>query len=538
MTNDELVGGAISASGTPHPADLDRRRFLAGAAAATVGATLTGTLAGTARAAAELPFAAKIRPDRSHPADLDIADAVSLLRAGKLSSRELVEACLDRIAERDGDITAWERVYTDEARAAAEEADRRLSKPGRHSSPPLLCGIPIAIKDIIAVGGKPLTAGSRALEGNIAPSDSNAWERARQQGMILLGHTKTQEFASGSAPQTARNPYDLARSPGGSSNGSGAAVGGSTVPVGLGTDLGGSLRRPASACGINTIMGTYGRVSTRGIVTSNRGSDHLGPLVRSAVDVSLMLSLLAGRDPLDLSTYAAPEPPAMYPLKARGGSRPLRGMRFALTPNLPPVDTLAPGVKALFERFVAEMKALGAEIVEVTLPAQPATPGPVPEAVLLHRDLFAAKGHLYTLANRTATATSQADANKVTALALYEAQVARGRWVASLNAVFAENRLDAIIMPTQVLETPLRGSGGPDETGDVGRFGPGTVRSFWNGAGFPAMSIPGGLSPDTGMPVGMQIVGAPWTEEKMLQIAIDYQARTDYHLIRPKRWDA
>jgi aspartyl-tRNA(Asn)/glutamyl-tRNA(Gln) amidotransferase subunit A len=228
----------------------------------------------------------------------------------------------------------------------------------------------------------------------------------------------------------------------------------------------------------------------------------------------------------------------MYPLKARGGSRPLRGMRFALTPNLPPVDTLAPGVKALFERFVAEMKALGAEIVEVTLPAQPATPGPVPEAVLLHRDLFAAKGHLYTLANRTATATSQADANKVTALALYEAQVARGRWVASLNAVFAENRLDAIIMPTQVLETPLRGSGGPDETGDVGRFGPGTVRSFWNGAGFPAMSIPGGLSPDTGMPVGMQIVGAPWTEEKMLQIAIDYQARTDYHLIRPKRWDA
>jgi aspartyl-tRNA(Asn)/glutamyl-tRNA(Gln) amidotransferase subunit A len=512
---------------------IDRRRLLAGAAVATVGGTLAGTFVSGSGAEAALGWAARRAADRTNPADLDVAEAVALLRARKLSSRELTVACLDRIKERDGDITAWERVYAEEALAAADKADQKLSRPG---SPPLLCGIPIGFKDIIAVGGRPLTAGSRALEGNVAPSDSHAWERAREQGMVLLGHAKTQEFATGNAPQTAGNPYDPARSPGGSSNGPGAAVGGCTVPVALGTDSGGSLRRPASACGINTIMGTYGRVSTRGIVTGNRASDHVGPLVRSATDVSLMLSVLAGRDPLDPTTYAAPEPPRRYPLEPRGGSKPLRGLRLALTPNLPPFDTLAPGVKAIFERFVGEVRTLGAEIVEVTLPAQPSTPGPNPESVLLHRDLFAEKGQLYTLANRTSVADNLQNANKVTALALYEAQVAKGQWLAALNALFADNRLDAIVQPCQVLETPLRGSGGPDESGDVGRFGSGTVRSIWNGAGFPAMSIPGGLSADTGMPVGIQIVGAPWTEAKMLQIAIDYQAHTDYHEIRPRRW--
>ena len=391
---------------------VDRRRFLAGAAVATVGGTLAGTfISGSAAEAAvsgsgadaALGWAARRAGERTNPADLDVAEAAALLRARKLSSRELTAACLERIEERDGDLTAWERVYPEEALAAAKEADRRLSRRG---SQPLLCGIPIGIKDIIAVGGKLLTAGSRALEGNVAPSDSHAWERAREQGMVLLGQTKTQEFASGGSPQTAGNPYDPRRSPGGSSNGSGAAVGGCMVPVALGTDSGGSLRRPASACGINTIMGTFGRVSTRGIVTGNRASDHVGPLVRSATDVSLMLSVLAGRDPLDPTTYAAPEPPSRYPLEPRRGSKPLRGLRLALTPNLPPSDTLAPGVKAIFERFVGEVRTLGAEIVEVVLPAQPSTPGPNPESVLLHRDLFPAKGHLYTLANRTSVANN------------------------------------------------------------------------------------------------------------------------------------
>ena len=137
---------------------------------------------------------------------------MSLLRSRKLSSRELAEACLERIDERDPDITAWERVYADEALAAAREADRKLAKSGRHG-PPLLCGIPIGFKDIIAVGGKPLTAGSLALEGNIAPADSHAWERARAEGMVLLGQTKTQEFASGNNTQTAGNPTTRAKAP-------------------------------------------------------------------------------------------------------------------------------------------------------------------------------------------------------------------------------------------------------------------------------------------------------------------------------------
>ena len=516
---------------------LDRRRFIAGAAAATIGASLAGASPAGAADTAPAALERLRHRHRTHPADLDISEAVSLLRSRRLSSRELTEACLERIEERDPDITGWERVYADEALAAAREADRRLSKRGGHSLP-LLCGIPIGFKDIIAVGGKPLTAGSLALAGNVAPSDSHAWERAHAAGMVLLGHTKTQEFASGNSPQTAGNPFDPARSPGGSSNGSGAVVGARTVPVGLGTDSGGSLRRPASACGINTIMSTYGRVSTRGIVTGARGNDHVGPLVRSAVDVSLMLGLMAGRDPLDPTTYAAPPTPSRgYPLEPRHGSKPFRGLRLALTPALPPIDSLAPGVRAIFEAFVSDVRGMGAEIIEVAVPPQPSSPGPSPESVLLHRDLFPAKGHLYTLANRTSVASAQANANNVTALVLYEAQVRRGQWVAALNALFADNRIDAIVQSCQVLETPLRGSGGPDESGDLGRFGSGTVRSIWNGANFPAMSIPGGLSAETGMPAGIQLVGAPWSEAKLLQIAIDYQARTDHHEDAPERWD-
>ncbi len=145
-------------------------------------------------------------------------------------------------------------------------------------------------------------------------------------------------------------------------------------------------------------------------MTGNRASDHVGPLVRSAVDVSLTLGLLAGRDPLDGTTYAAPDGSVQYPLRPRGGRRPMRGLRLALTPNLPPVASLAPGVRAIFERFVADVRALGAEVVEVTLPPQPPSPGPSPESVLLHRDLFAAKKDLYTLANRTAVGNAQANA--------------------------------------------------------------------------------------------------------------------------------
>ncbi|MBJ7518450.1 MAG: amidase [Solirubrobacteraceae bacterium] len=530
---------ALAAGEDPTPGvGVDRRRFLAGAAAVAAGATATGAFLSQAQAEAALPDAKKVAAKGGNPADLEMHEAIALLWSRRLSSRELTKACLERIEERDGELTAWARVYADEAMAAAAAADRRLSLGTvlRYGPPSLVCGIPIGFKDIIAVGGKPLTAGSLALADNVAPSDSFAWERAKLHGMVLLGHTKTQEFASGNSPQTAGNPFDPTKSPGGSSNGSGSAVGGRTVPVALGTDSGGSLRRPASACNLTTIMGTYGRVSTRGIVTGNRASDHVGPLVRSAIDASLMFTVLAGRDPLDITTYAAPPPPTLYPVKPTGGAKPFRGMTFATTPNLPPIDTLAPGVRAVWERFLGEVVAMGATIVEKEMPPAPSVPGPSPESVLLHRDLFAAKGDLYSTANRTSVANNQANANNVTAIARYEAEIRRGQWVAGLQELFAG--CDAIIQPCQVAETPKRGDGSLNESGDLGRFGPGTVRGIWNSTGFPSLSVPAGLSPETSMPVGAQISGLPWTDGKLLQIAINYQHNTDYHELQPERYAA
>jgi aspartyl-tRNA(Asn)/glutamyl-tRNA(Gln) amidotransferase subunit A len=192
----------------------------------------------------------------------------------------------------------------------------------------------------------------------------------------------------------------------------------------------------------------------------------------------------------------------------------------------------------VFEAFVDDVRRMGAELIEVTLPPQPAgAAGPSPEVVLLHRDLWPVKGHLYTRGSRESVANQQANASARTALADYEAQVRRGRWVAELQRIFAEHRIDAIVQCCQQLETPLRGPGGPEETGDLGRFGSGTVRGMWNPANFPALSIPGGLSPVTGMPAGIQLVGTPWTDGKLLQIAIDYQARTDHHEDKPGTWD-
>jgi Asp-tRNA(Asn)/Glu-tRNA(Gln) amidotransferase A subunit family amidase len=188
----------------------------------------------------------------------------------------------------------------------------------------------------------------------------------------------------------------------------------------------------------------------------------------------------------------------------------------------------------VYERFVNELRALGAELVAIAIPPAPPTPAPAPEAVLLHRDLFQAKGHLYSPPMREQVAAQQANAGSVTALALYEAQVRRGQWIRDLQQLLADRRVDVIVQPSQNLETPLRR--GSDEAGDVGRFGDSALRGLWNSAGFPAMSVPGGLSAETGLPVGMQFIGAPWTDASLLQVAVDYQARTEHHTLAPERW--
>ncbi|PWU23630.1 MAG: amidase, partial [Candidatus Rokuibacteriota bacterium] len=196
------------------------------------------------------------------PADLGLTDAAAALAKRSLSSRELVEACLARIRERDGmhshdgdpgSVNAWVRVYEEDALEAAAQADERLAA----GDAPPLCGIPIGLKDLYAVAGKPLTASSRVLD-EVPGRDCDAWARLSAEGMVLLGHLHTHEFACGGTTDQVGNPWALERSAGGSSGGSGAALAARMVPAATGTDTAGSLRIPSSECGTSTIKPTRG----------------------------------------------------------------------------------------------------------------------------------------------------------------------------------------------------------------------------------------------------------------------------------------
>ncbi|MDP9257987.1 MAG: amidase, partial [Actinomycetota bacterium] len=232
-------------------------------------------------------------------ADLGITEASALIAGRKLSASELARACLARIAERDGthshegdpaSINAWVRVYEERALAAAAHADEHRPDP----LPPLW-GIPIGVKDLYAVAGEPLTASSRLLDERPAV-DCDVWASLRAQGMILLGHLHTHEFAVGGTTDQVGNPWALERSAGGSSGGSAAALAARMVPAATGTDTAGSLRIPSALSGTSTIKPTRGRLSLSGVVPLATSLDHAGPMARSLEDCTLLLAGMAGPD--------------------------------------------------------------------------------------------------------------------------------------------------------------------------------------------------------------------------------------------------
>jgi aspartyl-tRNA(Asn)/glutamyl-tRNA(Gln) amidotransferase subunit A len=269
----------------------------------------------------------------SDPADLGVQEAADLLQRRSLSARELAEACLARIRERDGEhshlgdpgsINAWVRVYEEDALAAAGRADDRLARGGA----PRLCGIPIGLKDLYEVAGKPVTASSSVLH-EVPARDCDAWARLAAEGMVLLGHLHTHEFAAGGTTDQVGNPWALDRSAGGSSGGSGAALAARTTPAATGTDTAGSLRIPSSLCGTSTVKPSWGLVPIRGLVPLSPSFDNAGPMARSVVDCEPLLAAMAGLAPPD-------------------ERRPLR--RVALSPRIADLD---PDVADGLERALA-----------------------------------------------------------------------------------------------------------------------------------------------------------------------------------------
>ena len=288
--------------------------------------------------------------------DLGVREAARRVRAGEVSSVELVRASLARIAAVEPQVGAFLTVCEAEALTAAEAIDRQV-RSGQDAGP--LAGVPIGVKDIICTAGVRTTAASRILEHFVPSYDATVVSRLRRAGAVIVGKLNCDEFAMGSSTENSalgvtRNPWDGERVPGGSSGGSAAAVAAREVPASLGTDTGGSIRLPASFCGVVGIRPTYGRVSRSGVIAYASSLDQVGPLARDVGDAALVLEVIAGHDPAD--STASPAPVPSYGDVLGSG---VRGMRIGL-PKEYFVEGMQPEVAEAVQAAVRELERLGA----------------------------------------------------------------------------------------------------------------------------------------------------------------------------------
>jgi aspartyl-tRNA(Asn)/glutamyl-tRNA(Gln) amidotransferase subunit A len=301
--------------------------------------------------------------------DLTVRQCLDGLRQGVFSSSELTDAFLERIYELEPQVHAFITLTPELARKHAAQADRMLVQARAHpgNSLPPLTGLPIAVKDILALQGVRCTCGSRILEPFVPPYTATAVLRLLDAGVVILGKTNTDEFAMGSSTEnsayhTTLNPWDTGRVPGGSSGGSAAAVAARMVPAALGTDTGGSVRQPAAFCGVTGIKPTYGRVSRYGLVAYGSSLDTVGVLARSADDAALIFQHMAGYDPLDATTMEEPVP--SYSL-AEGTD--LTGVRIGV-PSEYFVEGMQPEVEAAVRQAIERYQQLGAEVISIGMP--------------------------------------------------------------------------------------------------------------------------------------------------------------------------
>jgi aspartyl-tRNA(Asn)/glutamyl-tRNA(Gln) amidotransferase subunit A len=479
-----------------------------------------------------------------------------LLRVGDVSSRELTSAHLERAGRQDRALHAWLTIDRERALAEADAADARLGSaravgPDALAAEHPLLGVPVALKDLVSVAGGQCTAGSRILEGYRAPYDAHITERLRAVGAVILGKTNMDEFAMGSSTEHSAygptaNPWDLGRVPGGSSGGSAAAVAARHVPVSIGTDTGGSIRQPAALCGVVGMKPTYGRVSRYGIVAFASSLDQIGPFARDARDAGLLLHAVAGRDGRDSTSSPIPVPDGLLTLPASddeaAGS--LRGKRLGL-PREYFVAGMEAGVERRVREAVAALEAAGAIVEEVSLPhteyglATYYIVAPAEASANLARydgvrygprlgegrdilaDYLATRGRGFgpEAKRRIMLGTYALSAGYYDAYYL-KAQKVRTLIKGDFDALWARG-FDALVAPTSPTVAFRFGERLADP---VAMYLSDACTLPVNMAGLPGASIPCGLS--EGLPVGLQLIGAPWSETAILGLARGYEAIT------------
>lgn len=473
--------------------------------------------------------------------DFSLSALQAGLRQKTFSAVELTRSCLDRI-DQNQDLNAFISV-SDHALAAAKAADQRI-KAGKAGP---LTGIPIGVKDIFCTTDMPTTCGSKMLANYTSPYDATVISRLREAGAVLIGKTNMDEFAMGSANENSyfgavKNPWNKNRVPGGSSGGSAAAVAADLVPLALGSDTGGSIRQPAAFCGISGLKPTYGLVSRYGMVAYASSLDQGGPMARSVADLLPLLQAIVGHDPRDSTALQAPR----VDYAAHLGQT-IKGLKIGV-PDCFLSDATAPGVSAAIQTALKTYTDLGAEIIPVQL-AQASLWIPCYYVIACaeassnlsrydgirfgyrspnYSDLQSlmvqsrSEGFGLEVQRRILTGTHVLSAGYFDA---YYLQALKIRRLIRDELLGALQQVDVLMGPTT-----------PTVAFALGEMNRDPVQNYLadiftvavNLAGLPALSIPAGF--DAGLPVGLQIIGNPLAEAKLLAVGHAYQQETDWHL--------
>lgn len=470
------------------------------------------------------------------------------LKTKKISAVELTKDYLQRIAATNPDLNAFITVTEDLALASAQKADERL-KSGQNVTP--LTGIPVGIKDLFVINGTRTTCGSHILENFIAPYTATVVERLQAAGAVVVGKLNMDEFAMGSSNEHSyfgdvRNPWDRDRIPGGSSGGSAAAVASQQCVAALGTDTGGSIRQPASHCGITGIKPTYGRVSRYGMVAFASSLDQCGPMARSVRDCAETLKIIAGFDPKDSTSLNMPVPDYCKDLGAS-----IKGKRIGI-----PKEYFIPGTDAevakTVDAAITELKKLGAECVDISLPhTDYALPcyyivAPAEASANLARFDGVRYGHrtkapkdlrdLYDISRTEGFGPEVTLRITIGTFVLnsgyYDAYYKKAQQVRTLikqDFFKAFEKVDAIVTPVSPTAAFRLG----EKTDDPLQMYLSDIFTIpCNLAGLPGISVPCGFTAQK-LPVGMQLIGRPLEEATILQLAHAYEQVTPWHTMLP-----
>jgi aspartyl-tRNA(Asn)/glutamyl-tRNA(Gln) amidotransferase subunit A len=462
------------------------------------------------------------------PALLSLTEAAAAIRGKQLSSLELTKSLLARIELWQPALNAFVRIEPDQALAAAQEADAALAR-GESRGP--LHGVPLAHKDMYYRGGKLAECGSKIREGWIAPGTATALQRLANAGALYLGALHMSEFAYGPTGHNAylgpcRNAWDRERITGGSSSGSGTSVAARLTPAALGSDTGGSIRLPAHFCGITGLKPTSNRVSRANAMPLSFTLDTVGPLARTAEDCGLIAKIIAGPDPADPTTSAAPAWDESMIV------RPVRGLTVGM-PESYYVEGLAPETAKAMDEAIATFEGLGCTIRKVLLPDQtlPTAAAQVivtVEAASYHAPWMRTRPQDYTPLTRSRLENGLA----YSAIEYLEALRWRGPALEEHLAAIAG--IDVILAPVSqsaaptIAETDTGGGPGAETLIQaITRF----MRPL-NYLGLPVLAVPAGRS-KSGLPIGLQLIGRPFGDETLIALGSAFQAQTGHHLPVP-----